>query len=65
MAQVDTQLAQVAAVAQDAHADEREYLLGVKTVASGQIGLIAGLGPNLNRFGEVYGHRIKLTALSN
>jgi len=53
-AEVDGQLAQLITVAQEAHADVREYLLGAKIATSWQPGFLAGLRQYLNRFSEVY-----------
>lgn len=51
-AEVDRQLAQLIAVAQDAHADVREYILGAKTAASTQGGFLAPLRQYLERFSQ-------------
>jgi PAS domain S-box-containing protein len=67
-AEVDGQLAQLITVAQDAHADVREYILGAKTAAntaasgadSGQGGFLAGIRQYLKRFSEVYELRAEL-----
>lgn len=59
-ADVDEQLTRLITVAQDAHADVREYIMGVKTAASGQPEFLARLRQYLNRFSEVYELRTEL-----
>ncbi len=67
IAEVDGQLAQLITVAQDAHADVREYILGAKALVTGQAGFLAGqvgflprLRQYLKRFNEVYEMRAEL-----
>ncbi len=52
-------LTQLAAVAQDAHADIREYILGARTLEGGS-GFLASLGQYLERFSATYGLRVEL-----
>jgi signal transduction histidine kinase len=61
-AEADTYLAQLVAVAQDAHADVREYILGVRTDISVEAGFILALTQYLQRFGENYGITVELSA---
>lgn len=61
--EVDGLLAQLITVAQDAHADVREYILGAKAATAGQVGQVSFL-PRLRqfliRFNDVYGLRAEL-----
>jgi PAS domain S-box-containing protein len=59
-AAADGCLEQLISVAQDAHADVREYILGAKATSSGQPGFLAALRQYLQRFSELYGLRAGL-----
>lgn len=59
-ATVDSQLAQLISVAQDAHADVREYILGAKTAVASQPGFLPALCQYLRRFSEQYELRAEL-----
>jgi signal transduction histidine kinase len=59
-AAADSQLAQLVRVAQDAHADVREYILGAKSAVSGQPGFLSVLREYLKRFSENYDLRAGL-----
>jgi PAS domain S-box-containing protein len=61
-AAADSSLAQLIAVAQDAHTDVREYILGAKTAALGQVGLLAALQHYLQEFSRLYSLRTELVA---
>jgi PAS domain S-box-containing protein len=61
-AAADCDLAQLIAVAQDAHADAREYMLGARSDTSAQPGFSGALGQYLRRFSEQYGLRTDLAA---
>ena len=52
---VDTYLARLADATKEAHADAREYILGVKTGISPERGLLAALRQYLQRFGQTSG----------
>ncbi len=60
VADADANLAQLVAVAQDAHADVREYLLGARTSPAGEPGLLPALQEYLQRFGQQYGLHTEL-----
>jgi signal transduction histidine kinase len=51
----DTHLAQLAAVAQDAHADVREYILGARAAGSTEVAFLPSLEDYLRRFQTAYG----------
>ncbi len=53
--EADEHLAQLAAVAQDAHADVREYILGARTGASAEAEFLPSLEDYLRRFQANYG----------
>jgi PAS domain S-box-containing protein len=55
--QADTYLARLATVAQDAHADIREYILSLKATTSLEQGLLPTLRQYLQRFERNYGIR--------
>jgi signal transduction histidine kinase len=59
-AQADACLAQLASVAQDAHADVREYIVGARTGLSANDGFLAALETYRLRFGEASGIRVNL-----
>jgi PAS domain S-box-containing protein len=61
-AEADAHLAQLVAVAQDAHADVREYILGAPTGLSAEAGFLPALTQYLRRFGENYGIAVELSA---
>jgi signal transduction histidine kinase len=61
-AAADSDLAQLVAVAQDAHADVREYILGAKSAAPTQPGFLPVLRQYLHRFSEHYALRTELIA---
>jgi signal transduction histidine kinase len=50
------------AVAQDAHADVREYILGARTDISADVGFLPALTQYLRRFSENYGIAVELSA---
>jgi signal transduction histidine kinase len=58
----DSDLEKLIAVAQDAHADVREYILGAKLAVSDQDSFILSLRHYLQRFSEHYGLRTELIA---
>jgi PAS domain S-box-containing protein len=58
----DADLAQLVAVAQDAHADVREYILGARAPAAVEPGLPAALEHCLERFSRQYGLRTVLAS---
>ncbi|MCU0487236.1 MAG: histidine kinase, partial [Anaerolineales bacterium] len=60
IATAEEHLAQLTAVAQDAHADVREYIMGAKTTATGQPGFLPALQQYLQRFSENYRLRTEL-----
>jgi signal transduction histidine kinase len=60
IAQADLHLARLAAVAQDAHADAREYILGVKVGGSPEQGFLPTLAQYLQRFGQGCGLHTEL-----
>jgi PAS domain S-box-containing protein len=62
VAAADADLAQLVAVAQDAHADVREYILGARTSAAAEPGLRAGLQQYLQRFSQQYALQTELLA---
>jgi len=62
VAAADTDLAQLVSVAQDAHADVREYILGARAPAAAEPGLLPALQHYLQRFSEQYGLRTGLIA---
>jgi len=62
VAAADAQLARLVTVAQDAHADVREYILGAKTSAAAEPGLVAAVEQYLQRFSQQYGLRTELIA---
>jgi PAS domain S-box-containing protein len=59
---VDSQLRQLAAVAQDAHADVREYILGAKAETASHPGFLSALRQYLQRFSEHYPLHTELIA---
>ena len=59
-AAADNHLAHLIAVAQDAHADVREYILGAKSATPAQPGFLPALRQYLQRFGETYSLRTEL-----
>lgn len=59
-AEVDAYLANLIAVAQEAHADIREYLLGVKAVSAPTPAFFSALQQYLQRFSQNYGLRAEL-----
>jgi signal transduction histidine kinase len=61
-AAADRDLDQLIAVAQDAHADVREYILGARAATSAQPGFSPALRQYLRRFSEQYGLRTDLAA---
>jgi len=61
-AAADLDLAHLIAVAQDAHADVREYMLGARSATSAQPGFSGALRQYLRRFSEQYGLRTDLAA---
>ncbi len=62
LAATDAGLAQLVAVAQDAHADVREYILGAKGSAGAPPGFVAALRQYLERFSRQYGLQAELAA---
>lgn len=56
----DDDLARLVAVAQGAHADVREYILGARSGTSAEPGLLPALRQYLQRFGETYQIRTEL-----
>jgi signal transduction histidine kinase len=54
-AEVDAYLANLIAVAQDAHADVREYLLGVKAAGAPELAFLDALQRYLHQFSQNYG----------
>ena len=60
-AEAERYLAQLVAVAQDAHADVREYILGARTDLSTEAGFLSALTQYLRRFSENYGIAAKLS----
>jgi PAS domain S-box-containing protein len=58
----DDYLAQLVAVAQDAHADVREYILGAGTGVLADADFLSALTQYLRRFGENYGIAAELNA---
>jgi PAS domain S-box-containing protein len=60
IAQADAHLARLAAAAQDAHADAREYILGVKVGSSPGQGFLPALEQYLQRFGQSCGLHTEL-----
>ena len=61
-AAADACLARLVAVAQEAHADVREYILGVTALVSPERGLLSSLEQYLQRFGQNYGLRAEIVA---
>ena len=61
-AEADDYLAQLVAVAQDAHADVREYILGARVEMSADAGFLPALTQYLQRFSENYGIAAELSA---
>ncbi len=59
-AAADSDLAQLVAVAQDAHADVREYILSARSRPVTEPGLLPALRQYLRRFGETYKIRTEL-----
>jgi len=59
-ADADSDLEKLVAVAQDAHTDVREYILGAKLAASSQHGFLLALRQYLQRFYEYYGVHTEL-----
>ncbi len=53
-AEADRYLAQLVAVAQDAHADVREYILGAQGEKAGEASFLSALAQYLRRFGNHY-----------
>jgi signal transduction histidine kinase len=62
VAAADAGLAQLASVAQDAHADVREYILGARTPAAAEPGFLPALRLYLERFSRQYGLQAELIA---
>jgi PAS domain S-box-containing protein len=62
--EVDACLVQLAAVAQDAHGDVREYILGARAGMSAAGGFVSALEDYLRRLGENFGMATKLTVSS-
>ena len=60
--EADRYLAQLVAVAQDAHADVREYILGAGTGVSADADILSALTQYLRRFSENYGIATELSA---
>jgi PAS domain S-box-containing protein len=60
--EADALLAQAAAVAQDAHADVREYILGARTGLSAHVDLLDALREYLGHFSDHHGIQASLTA---
>ena len=60
-AEAERYLAQLVAVAQDAHADVREYILGARTGLSAEAGFLSALTQYLQRFSQNYGIAAKLS----
>jgi signal transduction histidine kinase len=60
IAQADLHLARLAAAAQDAHADAREYILGVKVGSSPEQDFLPTLAQYLQRFGQGCGLHTEL-----
>jgi PAS domain S-box-containing protein len=60
IAQADLHLAHLAAAAQDAHADAREYILGVRVGGSPEQGFLPTLAQYLQRFGQGCGLHTEL-----
>lgn len=60
-AQTDECLDQLAAMTLEAQADVREYLLGAKTVSSGEHPFFPSLRQYLKRYSQHYGLRVELT----
>ena len=56
----DSNLAQLMAVAQDAHTDVREYILGARSATSIQSGFLPALQQYLQDFSELYSLRTEL-----
>lgn len=59
-ATADEYLAQLISVTQDAHDDVREYILGTKVAAGGQLGFLPALQAYLQQFAARYGIRTEL-----
>ena len=59
-AEADRYLTQLAAVAQDAHADVREYILGARTGGASESGFLPALESYLQRLKQNYGITTKL-----
>jgi PAS domain S-box-containing protein len=59
-ATADEYLAQLISVAQDAHDDVRDYILGAKAGAGGQLGFLPALEAYLQQFTAHYGIRTEL-----
>ena len=62
VAAADADLAQLVSVAQDAHADVREYILGARTPAAAEAGFLPVLRQYLQRFSQQYGLQAELIA---
>jgi len=62
VAAADADLARLASVAQDAHADVREYILGARTPAAAESGFLPALQQYLERFSRQYGLQTELIA---
>ena len=60
-ATADATLSRLAKVAQEAHADVREYILGMKTSVSPEWGFFPALEQYLQRFSQNYGIQIALS----
>src|SRR5512136_221967 len=60
-AEADRYLAQLVAVAQDAHADVREYIFGTQTGISTEASFLPALDQYLRRFGNHYNIAIELS----
>ncbi|MCL4489403.1 MAG: histidine kinase [Chloroflexi bacterium] len=56
----DSDLSRLIAVAQDAHADVREYILGARSATAAGLGLLAALRQYLQRLKEHYGMEVDL-----
>jgi signal transduction histidine kinase len=62
IAEADAYLAQLVAVAQDAHADVREYILGARVEMSANADFLSALTQYLRRFSENYNIATELSA---
>jgi signal transduction histidine kinase len=62
IAAADSSLEKLVAVAQEAHTDVREYILGARSVASAQAGFLPALQRYLQDFSRLYSLRTELVA---